>query len=64
MQRYALMIERLRIASSSVPEEEKTYPLLLPLYGEGATLDSQGRRDRERSSSRTRESHGASRNCE
>jgi hypothetical protein len=65
--RYALMIEA--IANRELDNsdaEQKTYPLLLPLYGEGATVDTV-QADVAKGESLiqdVREQHGVSRTCE
>jgi len=65
--RYALMIEAIANRELERPEEEqKTYPLLLPLYGEGATVDRiKADVDKgEQLVQDARERHGGTRNCE
>ena len=65
--RYALMIEAIANRELENPDaEQKTYPLLLPLYGEGATTErieadvTKG----EGLIQDVREAHGYSRTCE
>jgi hypothetical protein len=65
--RYALMIEAIANRELENPEaEQKTYPLLLPLYGEGATVDGieADVTKAEGLVQDVRESHGANRTCE
>jgi hypothetical protein len=65
--RYALMIEAIANRELENPEaEQKTYPLLLPLYGDGATTD-RIEADVTKAESLiqdVREAHGYSRTCE
>ena len=65
--RYALMIEAISNRElENEDAEQKTYPLLLPLYGEGATVD-QVQADIAKAEGLiqdAREQHGVSRTCE
>ena len=65
--RYALMIEAISNRELGNQEaEQKTYPLLLPLYGEGATVE-RIEADVSKAASLVqdvREAHGASRTCD